>query len=67
MAQAKQFKTYSEQVDLLRSRGMSITDQARAERLLAQLNYYRLSGYWHPMRRFTAGRVKNLNARNAVE
>ena len=57
MAQAKQFKTYSEQVDLLRSRGMSITDQARAERLLAQLNYYRLSGYWHPMRHFTAGRA----------
>lgn len=57
MAQAKQFKTYSEQVDLLRSRGMSITDQVRAEHLLAQLNYYRLSGYWHPMRRFTAGRA----------
>ncbi|WP_255315629.1 Abi family protein [Trueperella pecoris] len=59
MAQTKQFKTYPEQVDLLISRGMSVTDQARAEHLLAQLNYYRLSGYWHPMRHFTAGQAQN--------
>lgn len=57
MAQTKQFKTYPEQVDLLRSRGMTMTDQAHAEHLLARLNYYRLSGYWHPMRRFTAGQA----------
>lgn len=36
---------------------MTITDQAHAEHLLSQLNYYRLSGYWHPMRRFTAGQA----------
>ncbi|MDU4635412.1 MAG: Abi family protein [Cutibacterium avidum] len=53
VAQAKQFKTYTEQVELLRGRGMRIDDQDRAEHLLARLNYYRLSGYWYPMRRFT--------------
>ncbi len=34
---------------------MRIDDRARAEHLLAQLNYYRLSGYSYPMRRFTPG------------
>ncbi|WP_445446211.1 Abi family protein [Corynebacterium durum] len=53
MTGAKQFKTYTEQVELLRTRGMRIDNQDGAEHLLAQLNYYRLSGYWYPMRRFT--------------
>lgn len=55
MAQAKQFKTYTEQVELLRGRGMRIGDQDRAEHLLARLNYYRLSGYWYSMRHFVDG------------
>lgn len=53
MTSAKQFKTYTEQVELLRARGMRIDNQVQAEHLLARLNYYRLSGYWYPMRRFT--------------
>lgn len=32
---------------------MRIEDESRAEHLLARLNYYRLSGYWYPMRRFS--------------
>ncbi|WP_216395784.1 Abi family protein [Arcanobacterium phocae] len=52
MAKTKQFKTYSQQVELLRSRGMQIDDSENAARMLAQLNYYRLSGYWYPMRKF---------------
>ncbi|PWE40580.1 Abi family protein [Pseudomonas prosekii] len=31
---------------------MQIHDPSRAERKLAQLGYYRLSGYWYPARRF---------------
>lgn len=57
--QTKAFKTVAEQINLLRGRGMCITDQARAERLLARLNYYRLSGYWYPMRRFANGQAQN--------
>ena len=39
--QVKQFKTYGEQVELLRQRGMRVDDPKHAETLLAQLNYYR--------------------------
>lgn len=38
---------------------MNITDRSYAEHVLAQLNYYRLSGYWHPMHRFTAGQARD--------
>ena len=55
MEQVKQFKTYCEQVELLRQRGMRVNDPEHAEMLLARLNYYRLSGYWYPMRRFSQG------------
>lgn len=55
MEQVKQFKTYGEQVELLRQRGMRVNDPEHAEMLLARLNYYRLSGYWYPMRRFSQG------------
>lgn len=55
MEQVKQFKTYGKQVELLRQRGMRVNDPEHAEMLLARLNYYRLSGYWYPMRRFSQG------------
>ena len=55
MEQVKQFKTYGEQAELLRQRGMRVNDPEHAEMLLARLNYYRLSGYWYPMRRFSQG------------
>lgn len=48
----KSFKTYEEQIAILRSRGMVVDDEAKAVRLLQQLNYYRLSGYWYPLRKF---------------
>ena len=57
MNQTKPFKTYSEQVELLRGRGMRMDDASEGERALARLNYYRLSGYWYPMRRFSSSGV----------
>lgn len=51
---AKSFKTIPEQIALLQARGMRVDDPERAEHLLARVNYYRLSGYWFPMRRFDA-------------
>lgn len=53
--QVNQFKTYGEHVELPRQRGMRVNDLQHAETLLARLNYYRLSGYWYPMRRFSQG------------
>lgn len=52
MTEAKQFKTYEQQLDLLEERGMFVEDPASAQELLRRLSYYRLSGYWHPMRQF---------------
>ena len=46
----KPFKTLPELVELLRERGMTISDVDRAERKLAQVGYYRLSGYWYVCR-----------------
>lgn len=54
MVHAKQFKTYAEQVDLLRKRGLQIDDRAWAESFLQRFNYYRVSGYWYPLLKFTA-------------
>lgn len=38
------------QVALLKGRGMSITDDAKAATCLERIGYYRLSGYWYPFR-----------------
>lgn len=43
--EAKPFKTYEEQVALLKSRGLIISDEAEAKDILKRLNYYRLSAY----------------------
>jgi abortive infection bacteriophage resistance protein len=40
--------TYSEQIALLKKRGLNIPDEARAIRYLQQISYYRLSAYFIP-------------------
>jgi len=42
-------KSFQEQVEILESRGMVITDHASAACYLSHLNYYRLRGYWLPL------------------
>ncbi len=39
-------KTIEEQIELLKSRGLIIQDEAKAKYLLQHISYYRLSGYW---------------------
>lgn len=46
----KRYLPIPEQIELLRGRGMSITDLERAQRCLHRIGYYRLSGYWFPFR-----------------
>ena len=41
----KDFKTIDEQIEILRSRGLSIEDEAEAKDFLLRNNYYRVSGY----------------------
>lgn len=50
----KLYLTTDQQVALLKSRGMEITDVARAKACLARIGYYRLSAYWYPNRKSTS-------------
>lgn len=46
------WKSFDEQLDLLKSRGMVVTDDAAALDYLQRIGYYRLSAYWYPYRQF---------------
>jgi len=46
----KPWKSYEEQLDLLISRGLEVTDRPKALEYLQRIGYYRLSGYWFPFR-----------------
>lgn len=48
---AKPYLTLDQQVALLVSRGMTITDVGKAKACLARIGYYRLSAYWYPFRK----------------
>ena len=53
----KPVATVSEQIDLLRSRGMEV-DTKLAGQWLNSLSYYRLSAYWYPARQLTPHGVR---------
>lgn len=48
IAYTKQATTYEEQIRILRSRGVVISDVAKAKEYLADIGYYRLGFYKHP-------------------
>lgn len=48
IAYTKQATTYDEQIRILRSRGVVISDVAKAKEYLADIGYYRLGFYMHP-------------------
>ncbi|MGM5032683.1 Abi family protein [Tardiphaga sp. 803_E3_N1_3] len=50
MAYSKPYLTVKDQLALIKSRGMIISDEALAESYLNKIGYYRLSGYWYPYR-----------------
>jgi abortive infection bacteriophage resistance protein len=50
MSYTKPWKSFGEQLDLLISRGLIVTDRAKALEYLQRIGYYRLSGYWYPFR-----------------
>lgn len=41
--------TYQQQIDQLKKRGLLINNNEKALHLLANISYYRLSGYWYPL------------------
>ena len=54
----KPAKTYKEQVQLLKDKGIVINNDAEAEQFLSEVNYYKLSGYYLPYVDKTTERVK---------
>ncbi len=51
-APLKDFRTFDEQLALLRQRGLRIDDDAAARATLRRIGYYRLAGYFYPLRIF---------------
>ncbi len=47
--------TFTDQVRLLKGRGLLVEDEQEAKRTLGVIGYYRLSGYWHSYRRTSSG------------
>lgn len=50
MAYDKPWLSYLEQLQQLKDRGLTITDEQRALAHLQRIGYYRLSGYWYAFR-----------------
>lgn len=48
----KRWLSFEEQLELLQSRDMQIDDSQKALNYLQRIGYYRLSGYWYPLRKF---------------
>lgn len=46
----KPYLTFEQQLALLQSRGLGVTDEAAALAYLRRIGYYRLSAYWYPLR-----------------
>lgn len=51
MVYSKPYLPVSDQLALIKGRGMIISDDALAQAYLNKIGYYRLSGYWFPYRR----------------
>ena len=64
---AKPFLPVSEQVELLRDRGMETGPSGEAEALLRRVGYYRLSAYWYPYRIRHSAESGEIEVTSAVE
>ena len=51
MSATKPWKSFEEQLEVLKSRGLQCDDETAALDYLERIGYYRLSGYWYPFRR----------------
>jgi len=49
--QLKPFKSFEDQLKVLKERGLQVADDAAALNALKRLGYYRLSGYFYPLRK----------------
>ncbi len=49
-----EWKSYADQLQILKDRGLQVADDARAQTDLERIGYYCLSGYWYPFRKLKA-------------
>lgn len=69
---SRPWKAFDEQLDLLKSRGMTVQDEAWAMAWLQRTGYYRLSAYWYPFRVFrheqdaTSGAIRSVRTDDFV-
>ena len=47
----KPWRSFADQLQQLQTRGLQVDNTASALDYLERLGYYRLSGYWYPLRR----------------
>ncbi|MDQ7059257.1 MAG: Abi family protein [Ghiorsea sp.] len=59
MNQEKPWKSFGEQLAILKCRELQVDDDAKAFNYLERLGYYRLSGYLYPFRRFEVTKGKD--------
>lgn len=50
MSTTNPWRSFEEQLRILKGRGLEVEDDKAALNYLARIGYYRLSGYWYPMR-----------------
>lgn len=65
------WKSFPEQLELLKARGMAVDDEAFALAWLQRVGYYRLSAYWYPFRVFrleqdAAGEIRTMRTDDFV-
>lgn len=53
----KAASTITQQIELLKQRGLGIADEAQAAQALEHISYYRLAGYWWPMQADKANHI----------
>lgn len=61
MAYNRPWRSFPDQLELLKSRGMVVTEEVAALSYLERVGYYRLSAYWYPFRVFNL--VQDLTTR----
>lgn len=63
----KAFLEYPDLMQQLVDRGMNVTNRDRCERKLAQVGYYRLSGYWHSARTYNRSPQRQIIYNNQFQ
>lgn len=63
----KAFLEYPNLMQQLVDRGMHVADCERCARKLAQVGYYRLSGYWHSARTYTRSAQRQITYNNQFQ